>query len=142
MLLGRGGATYAGFVNGILQSVVKVPFFPLDLVFGVLYGALVDIFATLLLVRKSEKTGVKRMTATLGLASTITRISVANAVIALNINLGAATSSLTTMQLIDYVYVPIIVWGILSGALGGFISARIWERNLKARFKSVQPPVG
>ena len=141
LLLGRGGATYTGFVNGILQSAVKGPFFPLDLIFGVFYGALVDLSASALRVGNGERTSTKRMTAALGLASTIAGLSIAYAVITLNINLGPATSGLMFSELLNIVYIPIIVWGIFSGALGGYMAARIWDRNLKARFKSVQPPV-
>ncbi|MBI3859651.1 MAG: hypothetical protein HY296_05355 [Thaumarchaeota archaeon] len=141
LLLGRGGATYTGLVNGLLQSAVKVNFFPLDLVFGVSYGVLVDLFGTLLRARTGETTSIKRMTLALGLASTIAGLSIAYAVIALNINLGPVTSSLTASQLVNLVYIPIIIWGVLSGTLGGFIAAKVWDKNLKARFRPVQSPV-
>jgi hypothetical protein len=132
-LLGRGGATYTGLVNGLLQSAVKINFFPLDLVFGVSYGILVDLFCSLLGVG-GDNASPKRMTAALGLASTITGLSIAYGVISLNINLGPATAGLTPLELLDFVYVPIVIWGIVSGAVGGFLASRIWERNLKERF--------
>ena len=34
------------------------------------------------------------------------------------------------------IYLTLVVFGIISGAVGGYLAARIWERNLKARFKS------
>lgn len=141
LILGRGGATYTGLINGILQSGVKVGFFPFDLVFGVSYGVLVDLFCSLFKVRTTEKTSTRRMMSALGIASTILGVGIAYVFLAFNLNLGIDLSSYSTTELLDIVYLPILVWGILSGVLGGFLSARVWERNLKARFKSVQPSI-
>ncbi len=143
LLLGRGGATFTGFVNGILQSAVKVAFFPYDLIFAVSFGALVDVFGTLLNVRAEGKTSARRLAIALGLASTVLGVSIAYVFLALNLSssLGININSYSTVGLIEIVYVPIVVWGIASGVLGGFVSARVWERNLKSRFKSIQAPV-
>jgi hypothetical protein len=141
LLLGKGGATFTGFVNGVLQSAVKVAFFPYDLIFAVSYGALVDIFGTLLNVRSAGKASARRLTVALGLASTVLGVSIAYVFLALNLTPSLGISGYTTTTLIEVVYVPIVIWGIASGALGGFVSARLWERNLKSRFKSVQAPV-
>ncbi len=135
LLLGRGGATYTEVVNGLLQSGVKASFFPLSLVVAVLYGVLVDVLGTAFRAREGEHTSSKSMVATLGIASIITGVLAAYT----SITLGIIPYN---PSLLYIVYIPIVIWGILSGALGGFISARIWERNLKAGFKSVQPPVG
>ena len=141
LLLGKGGASYTGLVNGLLQSAVKVSFFPFDLVFGVSYGILVDIFGTLLKARNGERTSAKRMMATLGLASTVLGVGIAYVFLAFSLNPGIDVSGYSTTRLLEVVYAPIVVCGILSGIIGGFVSARIWERNLKARFRSLQPPV-
>lgn len=135
LLLGRGGATYTEVVNGLLQSGVKASFFPFSLIVAVLYGLLVDLLGSALKAREGEKTSSRRMVATLGTASIITGILAAYTSIALGI-------IPYDPSLLYIVYIPIVIWGVLSGALGGYISARIWEKNLKARFKSVQPPVG
>jgi hypothetical protein len=133
LLLGRGGATYTEVVNGLLQSFVKASFFPFSLVIAVLYGVLVDLLGTAFRARGNGKTSSRKMVATLGIASIITGVL-------------AAYSSIT-LGIIPYdpslfyiVYIPIVIWGVFSGALGGLVSAQVWERNLKARFKSVQPP--
>ena len=139
LLLGKGGATYSGLVNGLLQSAIKVSFFPLDLLFGVLYGVTVDIFGTLLGARGPDRTSLKRMTAALGLASTVTGVSIAYAVIALNISLVPGPLNISGADLVKLVYIPIVVWGILSGTIGGLISARIWDKNLRPRFGGAPP---
>jgi hypothetical protein len=141
LLLGRGGATYTGLVNGALQSAVKVSFFPYDLLFGVSYGALVDFFGTVLRVRSNGKTSTTRLAVALGLASTVLGVSIAYVFLALNLSPGIDLSGYSTTKLLELVYTPIVVWGIISGVFGGFLSARVWERNLRSRFKSVQAPI-
>ncbi len=140
LLLGRGGATYTGLVNGVLQSAFKVTFFPYDLIFAVGYGVLVDLFGTALGVRIEGKTSAWRLTAALGLASTVLGVSIAYVFLALNLSTGLNLSGYSTTELLEVVYVPIVVWGILSGALGGYVSARIWDRNLRSLFRAVQAP--
>ena len=134
LLLGRGGATYTEVVNGLLQSGVKASFFPFSLVIAVLYGVLVDLLGTALRARSGGKASSKRMVATLGVSSIVTGVIAAYT----SISLGIVPYD---PNLLYIVYVPIVIWGVVSGALGGLISARVWERNLKARFRSLQPPV-
>ncbi len=141
LLLGRGGATYTGLVNGVIQSFVKVGLFPYDLLFAVAYGALVDTFGSALGVRAEGKTKSLRLAAALGLASTVLGVSIAYVFIALNLSPGIDVSQYSPSSLLEIVYVPIVVWGILSGVLGGYFSARVWERNLRSRFKTLQAPV-
>ena len=140
LLLGRGGATYTGLVNGILQSAVKVSFFPYDLIFAVCYGALVDIFGTLLNVRSEGKTNVRRLVVALTLASMVLGVSIAYVFLAFNLSPTLGLSNDSTSWLIEVVYLPIVVWGIVSGALGGYVSARVWERNLRPRFQPLRSP--
>ncbi len=141
LLLGKGGATYTGLVNGVLQSAIKVSFFPYDLIFAVSYGALIDGFGTLLKVGAAEKTNTRRLAVALGLASTVLGVAAAYVFISLNLSPGINISGYSTAGLLEVVYTPIVIWGIASGVLGGLISARLWERNLKSRFKSFQAPV-
>jgi hypothetical protein len=136
LLLGRGGATYTEVVNGLLQSVFKASFFPFSLVVAVLYGVLVDILSVALHCKQDGNAGTKRMVASLSIASIITGTLAAYTSIALGI-------IPYDQSLLLIVYVPIIIWGIFSGALGGYLSARIWQRNLRRRFESgALPPVG
>jgi uncharacterized membrane protein len=131
LLLGRGGATYTEMTNGLLQSVIKANFFPFSLVIALLYGLLVDLLGTAFKARIGDRSSSRRMVATLGLASIITGLLAAYT----SITLGIIPYN---PSLIYVVYIPIVVWGIFSGALGGYISDRVWEKNLKPRFKSVQ----
>lgn len=141
LILGRGGATYTGLINGVLQSALKASFFPYDLLFAVSYGLLVDVFGTVLNVRSEGEMRTMRLAAALGLASTVLGVSIAYVFLALNLSTGIDLSRYSMTELIEVVYLPIVVWGIISGVLGGFLSARLWERNLRSRFKSIQAPV-
>jgi hypothetical protein len=127
LLLGRGGATYTEFVNGLIQSTFKASFFPFTLIAAVFYGAQVDIYSWLFRAQVNGTASAKRMFASLGIASSTTGVLAAY----ISITLGIVPYSST---LFAVVYIPIIVWGVLSGAVGGALSARIWDRNLKARF--------
>ncbi|MGP8124881.1 MAG: hypothetical protein ACLQEQ_03315 [Nitrososphaerales archaeon] len=135
LLLGKGGATYTEVVNGLLQSGLKASFFPFSLIIAVMYGVLVDLLGTAFKAKRGDHADSRLMVLTLGIASVITGLTAAYTSIALKI-------IPYDPNLFWIVYVPIIIWGILSGALGGYISARLWERNLKARFRSIQPPIG
>lgn len=130
LLLGRGGATYTEVINGLIQSTFKASFFPFSLLAAVFYGMQVDVYSRLFRVSRNGSTSAKRMTASLGLASSVTGILAAYISIALGI-------LPYTPSLMAVVYVPIIIWGVLSGAVGGAVSAKIWDRNLKARFSSL-----
>lgn len=127
LLLGRGGATYTEFINGLLQSALKPTFFPFSLIAAVFYGAQTDAYSWLFRAKTNGNASAKRMFASLGIASTTTGILAAY----FSIELGLVPY---TPSLFAVIYVPIIIWGILSGAVGGAISARVWDRNLKPRF--------
>jgi len=131
LLLGKGGATYTEIVNGLLQSAVKASFFPFSLILAIMYGALVDLLGTAFRARKGDHANSRLMIATLGVASVITGVVAAYTSIVLGIVPYNAS-------LFWVVYIPIVIWGIFSGALGGLIAARIWDRNLRVRFKALQ----
>jgi len=127
LLLGRGGATYTEFINGLLQSVFKPTFFPFSIIAALFYGAQVDLYSWLFRAKVNGNANAKRMFASLGIASTTTGILAAY----FSITLGLVPY---TQSLFAVIYIPIIIWGVLSGAVGGAVSARIWNKNLKARF--------
>ena len=127
LLLGRGGATYTELINGLLQSTIKATFFPFTIIAALFFGAQVDIYSWLFRAQVNGKASAKRMFASLGIASTTT--GVLAAYVSITLGIVPYTPSLFTI-----IYIPIIIWGVLSGAVGGALSARIWDRNLRARF--------
>lgn len=134
LILGKGGATYAGLVNGMISSVAKVGFFPFNLIFGVCYGMLVDGFGTAVKARSEAKTSSRRLMVALAAASTVLGLGITYITLALNLNPSVSFPGYSTTQLLEVVYLPTVVWGVFSGVVGGFVSARVWERGLKVRF--------
>ena len=131
ILLGFGGATYTGLVNGLVETPLQLAFGPFAFCVALFYGVLVDVFSTLFRVTSEGKVHTRRLVASLSLSTIITGLVSTYAFIAL----GFGTSA----PFLD-VYLPVLVVGALSGTAGGFIAARIWERNLKHRFNSIQAP--
>lgn len=139
-LLGRGGATYVELVNGILLTVylgVTTPqLAPFVLPLALLYGALTDVIASLMKAKVGADVKTKRLAIAVTISSAIT---------------GLVAYIVTVPALISLNYIPnnasmdlifgivIIVVGVVEGAAGGFLAARIWERNLKARFGTLPP---
>jgi prolipoprotein diacylglyceryltransferase len=131
ILLGPGGATYTGLINGLVETPFQLAFGPFAIGVALFYGILVDAFSILFRATSDGKVHTKRLVASLSASTIITGLVATYAFIALGFG--------TTAPLLD-VYVPVLVVGALSGTIGGFLAARIWDRNLKHRFQSVQAP--
>jgi len=133
ILLGPGGATYTGLINGLVETPLQLAFGPFSFGVALLYGVLVDVFSILFGATSEGKVHTKRLVASLSVSTIITGLVATYAFIALGFG--------TTAPFVE-VYLPILVVGALSGTVGGFLAARIWERNLKHRFNSTQAPAG
>ena len=131
ILLGPGGATYTGLINGLVETPLQLAFGPFAFGVALFYGVLVDVFSILLRVTSEGKVHTKRLVASLSASTIITGLVATYAFIALGFG--------TTAPFLD-VYLPVLVVGALSGTIGGFLAARLWDRNLKHRFQPVQAP--
>jgi len=127
ILLGPGGATYTGLINGLVETPLQLAFGPFALGAALLYGILVDVFCSLLGVKAGDRISMKRLVAALSLSTIITGLAATYAYVALGFG--------TTAPFMD-IYLPVLVVGALSGAVGGFLADKIWERNLKSRFQT------
>jgi hypothetical protein len=142
ILLGRGGATYAGLVNGMLSSLAKVGYFPYNLIFGVSYGILVDAFCIGFRARAGEGANSRRLMASLAAASTVLGVLITYVTLTFNVNPSVSFPSFTDAELLELVYLPTVIWGVFSGVVGGFVAARVWDRGLGARFGHVKGAPG
>jgi len=131
ILLGPGGATYTGLINGLVETPLQLAFGPFAFGVALLYGVLVDALSTLFRVTSEGRVHAKRLVASLSVSTIITGLVATYAFITLGFG--------TTAPFLD-VYLPVLLVGALSGTIGGFLAARIWERNLKSRFQAVQAP--
>jgi len=125
LLLGRGGATYVEVVNGLLQTPVKLSLAPFSLLLAIVFGAQVDVIGSLFKVRNSEARA-GRLVATLAISTATTGVIAYYAT--------AVVEKLVPSDL--GIALTILIFGIISGAIAGYLAARIWNRNLKARFQS------
>lgn len=127
ILLGRGGATYTALVNGLIETVFQVQYGAFALAAALLYGVLIDVLSTAMKAKSEDGVRTKRLIASVTISTIITGFVATFAFIALGFGSSA--------PLVD-VYLPIVVVGVISGAVGAFLATRIWERNLKTRFSS------
>ncbi|MFI5404694.1 MAG: hypothetical protein ACHQYR_03100 [Candidatus Gagatemarchaeaceae archaeon] len=132
IILGIGGATYTAAVAGLLINFVEPGFYFYPFVLALLYGLLVDGVSSVLKVKTAESVSSKRLAVSLTIATAVVGPVAYYATVYLTPILPSDPS----------IYATIIIVGVVSGAVGGILATRIWDRNLKARFKSVQPPVG
>jgi hypothetical protein len=131
-LLGPGGATYTGFINGLVETPLQLSFGPFVFLIALFYGVLVDVFSVLFKVTLDGQVRQKRLIASLSVSTVITGLTATYAFVALGFGTTAP---------FEYVYLPVLVVGALSGTIGGYLAARIWERNLKRRFSTLPSPV-
>jgi len=140
-LLGRGGATLVELVNGILLTVyeaVSVPVLaPFVLPLALLFGIMVDLLGPLLAARVGTVVNGKRLAAALTISSAVTGLTAYFATLSALVSLGFLPNDPSTDLELGMV---VVVIGVVEGAIGGYLAARIWERNLKSRFVSVQAP--
>ena len=128
LVVGRGGATYVGVVSGALITSVKLGFFPVDLVFATMFGLLVDVLATLFRVQQDGKAKTLRMTACMMVSTGVVGLT------AFYVSVLAFPSSFTAVPHDPLTDLTILIFGVVSGAVAGAIAARLWNRNLMARF--------
>jgi hypothetical protein len=140
-LLGRGGGTFVELVNGVILTAyeaVTVPALaPFVLPLALLFGVLIDLGGTWFHVRVGTVVSGKRLAAAVTFSSAVTGTVAYFATLSALVSLGFLPND-PTMDLI--LGLTIIVIGIVEGAAGGFLAARIWERNLKRRFAPIQSP--
>ncbi len=130
ILIGPGGATYTGAIAGLLLNVVEPGYSVYPFLLALLYGVLVDGFSQGLKVRSPERVSTRRLALSLTLASGVVGPVAYYATVYLTPILPSDPS----------IYATIIIVGVVSGAAAGYIAVRLWERNLKSRFRSPPTP--
>ncbi len=125
LILGRGGATYVELVNGVLQTPVKLSLAPFSLLLALVFGVQVDVFSSLLKVKKNSEARAGRLAGTLSLSSATTGVIA-----------YYATAVLERLVPSDLgIALTILIFGVISGAAAGYLAARIWNGNLRSRFQ-------
>ena len=122
LLLKRFGATYTGLIGGVLTSLWNLALAPFSFVFALLFGLLVDgLFFLLRVDMLGEEVNVSRMVAAMTLATAFTGF----------------LSYYSTTHLIGLIprnlamEITILIIGIVSGALAGYLTSVIWNKYLR-----------
>jgi hypothetical protein len=124
LVVGRGGATYVGIVSGLLITLVKIAFFPLDLTFAVTFGVMVDALSLALHVKDGSNVRKWRLVAAMTISTGVVGY--------VAYYVSAVLTNLVPNELI--LDVTVLVFGVISGAIGGYAAAVVWNRYLKVRF--------
>jgi hypothetical protein len=115
------GATYVGTIDGFLTAFLRPALGLFSFLFAVLYGALVDVFVFLFRINSTNKVARSKMVAAMTLSTGIIGF----------------LSYYTTAVLLDVLpmepglAVPVLVMGIVSGAIAGYAAAILWNKYLK-----------
>jgi hypothetical protein len=128
LVVGRGGASYVGVVSGTLITVVKLGFFPVDLVFATMFGVFVDVLATAFHVQEEGKARTPRLMACMMVSTGVVGLA------AFYVSVIAFPSAFVAVPHDPLTDLTILIFGVISGAIAGAIAARLWNRNLMARF--------
>jgi len=128
LVVGRGGATYVGVVSGALITSVKLGFFPVDLVFATMFGVFVDVLATQFHVQEDGRAKTLRLMACMMVSTGVVGLA------AFYVSVIAFPSAFVGVPHDPVTDLTILVFGVASGAIAGAIAARLWNRNLMARF--------
>lgn len=141
VLLGRGGGTYVELVNGILLTAYEAVTVPLLAPFvfplAILFGVLVDLGGEWLHVRTGVTVSSRRLAVAVTLSAAVTGVVAYVATLSALVSLGFLPADPNMDLLFGAIVIAV---GVAEGAAGGFLAARVWERNLKRRFTpSVSP---
>lgn len=120
LLLGKLGATYTSFIGGLLTTILRPTFFPLSLLFAVLYGVLIDVFFNVLRVKTSSTLRNSRVIISMTLSTMLTGL----------ITYYITAHSLGLLPRNILIEAAILVVGTLSGAIGGWLITYLWRKGI------------
>lgn len=126
LIVGNWGATYIELVNGLIETVAKPSFAPFSLLLALLFGVQVDLLSRLFRVKQEGRARTGRLVAVMTISTGTTGV------------ISYYTTVIVTQILPDQLAIglTILVFGVASGAAGGYLAARVWNRNLRARFQN------
>jgi len=127
ILLGFGGATFTALIAGFIINLLEPGFWIFPTLLAAFYGVQVDVFSSLFKVKGSNGVSTARMVAALTLSSATTGPVAYYATV---------TAGLVPSSPVEF-YLFLIVFGVISGAIGAYLAVKIWNRNLKAWFRPI-----
>jgi len=121
LLIGVPGATFISLVGGSLTAIWRAPLAPFTLGFALLFGGLIDVFCSVLRVRDNEG-NVKQVRLLLAVALSTMITGCSGYYITIMFDLMPLDTTLGNL---------ILIAGIISGIVGGYLSLILWKRIFK-----------
>lgn len=118
-MIDRFGATYVGFIGGLLITMLRGTFAPFSLVFSLFYGLTTDISFQMLRVKESDRVRTLRAMLASTSSTAVTGISSMYTTVVLGL-----------MPMMPVLYLIIILAGVLNGVIAGYLTSIIWNRYL------------
>jgi hypothetical protein len=121
LLIGVPGATFISLIGGSLTAIWRAPLAPFTIGFALLFGGLIDVFCFVFGARDSKgNVRQKRLILAVALSTMITGYSGYYMTITFKI-----------MELDPALGNVILIAGIISGIVGGYLSLILWKRILR-----------
>ncbi len=122
LLLKRFGATYSGLIGGVLTALWNLALAPFSFVFALLFGLLVDgLFFLLRVDMLGEEVNVTRVVAAMTLATAFVGV----------LSYYSTTHLIVLIPRNLAMEITILIIGIVSGALAGYLTSVIWNKYLR-----------
>lgn len=122
LMLGSFGATFVGLIGGLLTALWRAPLSLFTIAFATIYGLLIDALSISFKVRTLEgDVQLYRVVLAVTLSTTIVGLA----------------SYYTTVYVVDLLprnpvlEVGILVAGVISGLIGGYLAGLMWRRALR-----------
>ncbi len=118
LLIGVPGATFISLIGGSLTAIWRAPLAPFTLGFALLFGGLIDVFCSVFGAR-DEYGNVRRIRLILSVALSTMITGYSGYYMTITFDLMPLNPNLGNL---------ILIAGIISGILGGFLSLVLWKR--------------
>jgi hypothetical protein len=118
LLIGVPGATFISLIGGSLTAIWRAPLAPFTLGFALLFGGLIDVFCSVFKAR--DNTGkIRRLRLILAVALSTMITGYAGYYMTITFDLIPLDPTLGNI---------ILIAGIISGIVGGYLSLVLWKR--------------
>jgi len=121
LMTGRFGATYVGIIGGVLAAFLRPALGLFAFLFAFLYGVLIDVSFSTLKVHSKEKVKLSRM---------VTALAISTGLVGF-LSYYTTGVLLAVLPMETSLAAPILVMGIFSGAIGGYLSTVLWNKHFR-----------
>lgn len=121
LMIRRFGATYVGLIGGVLAAFLRPALGLFAFLFAVLYGVLIDVSFSALKVHSKENVKLSRMVAALAISTGLVGF----------LSYYTTGVLLEVLPMESSLAAPILIMGVISGAIGGYLSTVLWNKHFR-----------